>query len=156
MSTPRQRWMLLAFLGACYLVAFFGSLATTSSVGTWYAALERPSWAPPNWLFAPVWTALYAMMAVAAWRVWVRAGWGHEMGLFGAQLTLNLAWSMLFFGGRSPIAGLVDIVALWLLIAATLQAFWRRSVLAGWLMVPYLVWVSFAASLNYAIWRLNR
>ena len=124
----------------------------------WYAALTKPSWTPPGWLFGPVWTVLYLGMAVAAWLVWRQKGLSAARGaltLFGVQLGLNVAWSWLFFGLRNPGLGFVDILSLWVAIAATLVAFWWRSVLAGLLFVPYLAWVTFAAVLNYSIWQSN-
>mgnify|MGYP003390446608 CR=1 FL=1 len=124
--------------------------------GDWYAALKKPSWNPPGWLFGPVWTTLYVMMAVAAWLVW-RSG-GNSRGamiLFFSQLALNFAWSFLFFGARSPWLGLVDIAMLWVALLITTIVFFGKSRAAGLLMAPYLAWVSFAAVLNFTIWRLN-
>jgi tryptophan-rich sensory protein len=154
-----RRWIALALvLLVCLGVGALGSLATTRSIGDWYATLRKPPWNPPNWIFAPVWTALYASMAVAAWMVWLRAGpraaWG-ALGLFVVQLVLNLGWSWLFFGLRNPGAAVLEIALLWVSILVTLLAFRRISPAAGWLMVPYLGWVSFAAALNFTIWRLN-
>lgn len=157
-SFGRQVTVLLVLLAASAVVAWVGANWTASSVGTWYTALEKPSWTPPNFLFGPVWAVLYAAMAVAAWLVWRRGGWWENalaLGLYALQLLLNLFWSGLFFGQRSPFWGLVDISFLWLAILATLVLFFRRSRLAGWLMVPYLLWVTYAAALNFAIWQLN-
>lgn len=151
----RQVLVLAGFVALCLAVAALGGFATFQSVAEWYPTLNKPSWTPPSWLFGPVWTLLYIMMAVAAWLVW-RAGEARAaMILFGAQLLLNLAWSFLFFGARSPVLGLIDIVALWLAIAATIFAFAMRSRLAAFLMLPYLCWVSFATALNASIWMLN-
>lgn len=157
-SFGRQVTVLLVLLAASAVVAWVGATWTASSVGGWYTTLEKPSWTPPDYLFGPVWTLLYAAMAVAAWLVWRRGGWRGNavaLGLYGLQLLLNLVWSGLFFGQRSPFWGLVDITFLWLAILATLVLFFRRSRLAGWLMVPYLLWVTYAGALNFAIWRLN-
>jgi len=161
-SAGRDALALIGFLGACYAAAALGALWTAGSVSTWYPGLSKPSWTPPNWLFGPVWSALYTMMAVAAWLVWrggiVGAGRPAArlgLALFAAQLLLNLAWSGLFFGLQRPDLGFLDIVALWLSIAATAVAFGRVSLTAAGLMVPYLVWVTYAAALNFAIWRLN-
>jgi len=154
----RQLSVLLVFLAASAVVAWVGGMWTASSVGSWYSALDKPSWTPPNFLFGPVWTLLYAAMAVAAWAVWRLGGWRRNpaaLTLYSVQLLLNLLWSGLFFGQRSPFWGLIDISLLWLAILATLVLFFRRSRLAGWLMVPYLLWVSYAGALNFAIWRLN-
>ena len=142
----------------CFAAAGVGGAFTASSVGTRYAELRKPPWNPPNWIFGPVWTALYLSMAVAAWLVWRRAGWpgaATALGLFALQLALNVAWSGLFFGLRSPGAAFVGIIGLWVSILAALVAFWRVAPAAGLLMVPYLAWVTFASALNLAIWRLN-
>lgn len=147
---------LLASLAACFAAAALGGALTATSVGGWYQSLATPSWTPADWVFGPVWTALYAAMAVAAWLVW--RSWGRydtALLIFTVQLGLNVLWSALFFGLQSPGAALVEIVILWLAIAATVVAFWRRSRLAAALMVPYLAWVGYAAALNLALWRLN-
>ena len=153
-------WVGLAgFLGACYAVAGIGGWATARSLGTWYAGLRRPAIAPPNAVFGPVWTVLYALMAVAAWLVWREHGlagaWG-ALVLFGAQLVLNLGWSLTFFGWRRPGWAVVVILALWGVLTATLVVFWLQVPLAGGLLVPYLAWVTFAMALNVEYWRLNR
>ena len=154
-----KRWlMLLFFLFLCYGAAVLGSLWTSSSVGTWYAELRKPSFNPPNWIFAPVWSTLYLLMALSAWLVWRRAGWTgarFALALFFGQLALNVAWSGLFFALRRPGMALVEIVFLLGAIVATALAFRSVSGLAFWLMVPYTVWVAFAALLNFKIWRLN-
>ena len=127
--------------------------------GEWYTQLNKPSFNPPGWVFGPVWSVLYACMGVAAWLVWRRRGrtvarWA--LVLFAVQLALNAAWSPLFFGAHEPGWAFVDIVALWVALAATVVAFFKTQLAAGILMVPYLAWVSFAAVLNAAIWSLNR
>ena len=145
-------------LVACFGAAAVGALFTGPAVSTWYQEIRKPAFSPPQWLFGPVWTALYAMMAVAVWLVWKKgdaAGRNAALALFGAQLALNAAWSPIFFGLRSFGGAFADIVALWLAIVATLVAFLRVSAPAGLLLVPYLAWVSFAAVLNFGIWRLN-
>lgn len=146
------------FLALCLAVSALGGVATASSVGTWYQTLAKPSFNPPDWLFAPVWTTLYFMMAVAGWRVWRRGGLRETwlaLSLFGLQLLLNLTWSILFFGMRSIGAALIEIVVLLLAIIATMVVFWRRDRVAGALFIPYAGWVSFATLLNAALWRLN-
>lgn len=153
-------WQALAlglFGLACFLAAGLGSLFTAASVGSWYAGLAKPSWNPPAWVFGPVWTVLYVMMAVAGWLVWRRPGAASRLALrwFGVQLVLNVGWSAVFFGLRMPGLAFVEILALWLAIVATLTSSWGVSRLAGILLVPYLLWVSFAVALNFAIWRLN-
>jgi len=140
-------------------VGGLGSLATFDAVRTWYPTLTRPVFAPPNWVFGPVWTALYAMMGVASWLVWRapdRPRARHALALYSLQLLLNLAWSWLFFGLRQPLAALVEIVALLTLIALTTLRFAPLSRAAAALMMPYLAWVSFATLLNAGFWWLNR
>ena len=153
-------WQALAlglFYLACFLAAGLGSLFTMVSVGSWYAGLAKPSWNPPAWVFGPVWTVLYAMMAVAGWLVWRRGGPASWLALrwFAVQLVLNVGWSALFFGLQMPGLAFAEILVLWVAIVATLRTSWRVSWPAGVLLVPYLLWVSFAAVLNFAIWRLN-
>lgn len=150
--------VLALFIALCLGVSAAGAWFTSGSVATWYPALRKPVWSPPAWVFGPVWTALYVMMATAAWLVWRKAGLSGApgaLGIFALQLALNAAWSPLFFGLRSPAAGLMDIVALWIAIGVTLFAFWRIVPLAAVLMVPYWLWVSFATALNFALWRMN-
>jgi len=156
MTRPLTNWLMLgAFLAACFGVAALGGLFTAPAVRAWYPALAKPSWTPPSWLFGPVWTVLYAMMAVAAWLVWKRAGWNSALLLFAVQLALNGLWSPVFFGLHRPDWGFAVIVALWLAIAGTAAAFWKTSMPAGVLFLPYLAWVSYATVLNFALWRLN-
>lgn len=150
-------------LAACLLAtataAAIGGLATVGGVRDWYPTLKKPAWNPPAWLFGPVWTLLYAMMGVAAWCVVRRDGVANSrlaLLAYGGQLALNALWSILFFFLRSPLAALADIAALWTAILATAGLFHARDRLAGWLLAPYLLWVSFAAALNFALWRLNR
>ncbi len=159
-TAPKRRGnellALAALLGASAFVAVAGGLVTATSVGDWYAGLAKPTFSPPNWLFGPVWTTLYVMMAVAAWRVWKKAGVDKELALYGGQLILNLIWSFLFFGLKLPGLALLEILLLWLAIAATALVFLERDRIAAALMLPYWAWVSFAAVLNGAIWALNR
>ena len=157
-SKLRQFVGLGVFVAVCLSAAGIGSVFTASSVKDWYVNLRKPSWTPPGWLFGPVWTVLYLSMAVAAWLAWRRGGLSGApaaMVLFGVQLALNAAWSSLFFGLRSPGWAFVEIVLLWLAIAATTVLLWRVSAWAGSLMLPYWLWVTFAAGLNYSIWRMN-
>jgi translocator protein len=149
---------LLVAIVVCFAAAGVGSLATMDAIPTWYAALRKPSWNPPNWVFGPVWSLLYLMMAVAAWQVWRTAGWPGArpaLGLFAVQLLLNVGWSVVFFGLHRPGWAFAEIVVLWCAILATLLAFRAVSPVAALLLVPYLLWVSFASALNLAIWRLN-
>lgn len=148
---------LVAWLVASFIAAGIGGAATVTA-GTFYAQLVRPEWAPPSWVFGPVWTVLYALMGIAAWLVWREAGFRAArtgLILFVAQLALNALWSWLFFGWHRGALAFADIVLLWALIVATLVAFWRVKPLAGALLVPYLLWVSFAMALNYSVWQLN-
>lgn len=146
-------------LAVCVAVAFSAaSLGAVFTPGAWYQALHKPSWNPPSWIFGPVWTALYASMGIAAWLVWRRGGWRRQrraLSLFVVQLALNAAWTPIFFGWHAMGIAFVEIVVLWIAIAATLVAFWREHTLAGVLLLPYLAWVSFAAVLNFTVWRLN-
>ncbi|HOW72801.1 MAG TPA: tryptophan-rich sensory protein [Phycisphaerae bacterium] len=153
-----QGAVLVLCVVVCFAAAAIGAAVTGPSVPGWYASLNKPSWTPPSWVFGPVWSLLYLLMGISAWQVWRRTGLRAAtvpLALFGIQLLLNAAWSGLFFGLRSPGAALLDIVLLWCAILGTVIAFWRRSAPAGWLMLPYLAWVSFAVALNLAIWNLN-
>ena len=155
---PDNQWLVLAgFLALCLAVSGLAGFATSQSITTWYLTLQKPSWTPPGWLFGPVWTVLYLMMAVAAWRVWRKVG--NKAGaliLFYVQLALNFAWTFSFFAAQSPALGLLNIIALWLAIAACMVAFRNHDRVAMLLMLPYIAWVSFASALNFAIWLLNR
>lgn len=143
-------WLALSFSAA--------SMGALFMPGAWYAGLNKPSWNPPSWVFGPVWSMLYTMMAVAAWLVWRRGGFlvqRRALVLFLIQLALNAAWTPLFFGLHLPGIAFWEMLLLWAAIAATWFAFFRANLLAGWLLVPYLAWVSFAAVLNFTLWRLN-
>jgi tryptophan-rich sensory protein len=147
---------LIVCIAVCLGAAGLGSLLTTPALRPWYAGLSKPHWTPPNWLFGPVWTILFFTMAIAAWLVWGRVGLtAAPMQLFLLQLLLNVAWSALFFRLRSPGLAFAEIVMLWFAILTTSIEFWRAVPAAGWLLLPYLVWVSYAAALNFSIWRLN-
>ncbi len=157
-AEPCKGAVILALIGwlvVCFAAASLGGLFLP---GAWYAQLQKPRWNPPNWIFGPVWTLLYALMAVAAWLVWRRGGFAVQrtaLRWFLLQLFLNALWSPLFFGLHKPSLGFADILLLWLALLATVAAFWKARPLAGWLLLPYLVWVSFAAVLNLALWTLN-
>jgi benzodiazapine receptor len=154
-SAPSSLVGLLGFVIAVTAAALIGTLAVSSATQE-YASLIRPAWAPPSWLFGPVWTVLYATMAVAAWLVWRRVGLDRALVPFAVQLLLNAAWTPLFFGAGRYGWALVDIVALWLAIAVTIVVFWRVSRPAALLLVPYWLWVTFASALNASILALNR
>jgi tryptophan-rich sensory protein len=154
-SGARRYLALAGWLLACFAAASLGGVFMP---GEWYAALKKPAWNPPGWIFGPVWTALYTMMAVAAWLVWQRGGFVSQrrpLTLFLAQLALNAAWTPLFFGLHFPGLAFAELMLLWAAIAATLASFRGVSRAASWLFAPYLAWVSFAAALNFALWRLN-
>ena len=160
MSNKLRELLALAIAIALPLaVGGLSSLATTSSIPTWYRQLNKPPWTPPGWLFGPVWTLLYVSMGVAAWLVWRRgtkeAGVPGALGLFALQIALNGVWTVIFFGLRAPGWALAEIVVLWAAIVATTVQFYRLRPAAGLLLVPYLLWVSFAVVLNAAIRRLN-
>lgn len=148
---------LAAWLALSFIAAAIGGVASIQA-GAFYTQLERPGWAPPAGVFGPVWTALYLLMAIAAWLVWrIEGFWAARMALalFVVQLAVNALWSWLFFGWHRGALAFADVVLLWVLILATLAAFWRTSRAAGALLIPYLLWVSFAAALNYSVWQLN-
>jgi tryptophan-rich sensory protein len=156
-SSPQRHPLiaLLGWLGLCFAASISGIVVSTTG---WYEGLNKPSWNPPGWVFGPVWTALYVMMAVAAWRVWQRGGWKAQrlpLGLFLIQFLLNAMWSPLFFGMNRPDLAFAEILLLWCALAVTLVMFWRVRRSAGILLIPYLVWVTFAAVLNFTIWQLN-
>lgn len=150
---------LAACVVLCELAGIVGSLATLPAIPTWYAALAKPEFAPPNWVFGPAWTLLYLLMGVALYFVWMKGlekpGVKKSVGVFGLQLLLNVAWSFLFFGLKSPLLGLFGIVLLAGAIARTIREFYAVSRPAGWLLVPYLAWTLFATLLNYSVLKMN-
>ena len=154
-----MRWFsLICWIGICFAVASVSGSWTASEIPGWYRTLNRPSIAPPNWVFGPVWTMLYAIMAVAAWQVWESPASPMRtagLALFLIQLILNFAWSLIFFRHHAIGAALVEIVVMWAAIGATTLVFGRVSSSAAWLMAPYWAWVTFATVLNAAFWRLN-
>jgi len=159
LSIPTQIVGLCISILICFACAGVGSSATIPQLEVWYAGLNKPTWNPPNWIFAPVWTTLFAMMGVSAWLVWRTTGFSKgrfPLSWFGIQLALNVGWSILFFGCQRPGFALIEILLLWLAIAITTNLFLRHSKFAAGLMMPYLCWVSFATVLNFAIWSLNR
>lgn len=157
LSGQRQLVGFIGWLATCFVAAAIGGLASVQS-STFYLSLERPAWAPPAAVFGPVWSVLYGSMAIAAWLVWRESGWRHArtaLLLFLAQLALNAVWSWLFFAWHLGLLAFIDILLLWALIVATVVAFWRIRPLAGALLIPYLLWVSFAMALSYTVWQLN-
>lgn len=156
-STWKQVGLAALFILVCQAVGLAGAL--TTDTGAWYDALDKPAFTPPGWLFGPVWTLLYALMGIAAFLVWrqgtERPDVRRALGLFVAQLVLNGIWTPVFFGAESAAGGAVVIVALWVVLLLTVVAFFRIERVAGWLLVPYLLWVSYAAALNLTIWAMN-
>jgi benzodiazapine receptor len=157
---PVQSIKLAASVVLCMLAGFIGSIFTTPKISGWYAGIAKPSFTPPGWLFGPVWTFLYLLMGIALYLVWRKGlaaqGVKAALAVFFAQLVLNALWSYAFFGAESPLAGLVVIVALWAMIVASIAAFAPVSRAAAVLLVPYILWVSFATLLNASIYLLNR
>ncbi|WP_294532860.1 TspO/MBR family protein [uncultured Rhodoblastus sp.] len=154
---PPRRAALLA-VGLVFFDSLIGQLATFPNLVPWYAGLQKPGFSPPNSVFGPVWALLYALMALAFWRILIlpeQPGRKTAIGLFLAQLAFNVLWPWAFFAAHSPVLGLIDIVPQTLLVGATLTLFWRLDRLAGLCLAPLLLWVGFAAALNFAIWRLN-
>jgi len=156
----KSHWLpLIIFLLAAFTAAAIGGGSTAASVREWYPDLNKPSWNPPSWVFGPAWTLLYTLMSIATWRIWLRRaeipGATTTLRLHGLQLILNALWSILFFGIRHPDLALIEIVILWLLLATLQFRLYRQDRLAALLWAPYLAWVTFAASLNAAIWWLN-
>jgi len=157
-SPPPARHLLRGFVGwlaLCFAASITGVFVSTTG---WYAGLHKPAWNPPAWVFGPAWTLLYVLMAVAAWLVWREGGWKRQrlpLGLFLLQWLLNALWTPLFFGLHRSGLAFVEIIFLWLVLAATLRLFWQVRKAAGVLLVPYLAWVTFAAMLNFTIWRFN-
>jgi benzodiazapine receptor len=153
-------WRLIISIFICQLAGIIGSVFTTPQISTWYATLKKPSFSPPNWLFGPVWITLFVLMGISLFLVW-RKGSDTQfvkngLIIFGIQLAFNILWSIAFFGLKSPISGLFVIVILWITILLTILQFSKITELAAMLLVPYIVWVSFAAILNLSLYSLNR
>ncbi|TNE49467.1 MAG: tryptophan-rich sensory protein [Deltaproteobacteria bacterium] len=151
-------WMLAAFATVSFAAAGINGYFTSLSIQTWYPTLVKPAWNPPNWLFGPVWTLLFFCIAIAGWLVWRSKGFqaaALPLTIFGVQLLLNAGWSWCFFGLQNPGLAFVEILFLWASILATILTFWPISPVAGALLIPYQLWVSFAAFLNFTIWKLN-
>ena len=157
LSVQKQIIGLIGWLAVCYCASAIGAVASIQAK-SFYAQLVQPNWSPPAWVFGPVWTTLYTMMGVAAWLIWRSGGFRKNrqaLTLFLIQLAINSLWSWLFFVWYLGVLAFADIIVLWILIAATIVSFWRVRPLAGALLIPYLLWLSFAAVLNYSLWRLN-
>jgi tryptophan-rich sensory protein len=143
----------------CQLAGILGSFFTAPAITTWYATINKPAFNPPNWIFAPVWTLLFLLMGISLYLIWEKGLENEKVKkaifYFAIQLLLNIGWSFLFFGLRSPLAGFLEIIILWLAILMTIIKFYRISKPAGLLLLPYILWVSFAAFLNFSVWQLN-
>lgn len=156
-ADERRAWSrsgVVVIVVACLAAEVVGGLVTAASVESWYPTLPKPGWTPPNWVFGPVWTALYLMMAAAASLVWLardRDDVCCPLTAFGLQLAANLLWSVLFFGLENPLLGFLDVLVLWGLVGLTVVQFWGVSAVAGGLLVPYWLWVTYAAALNGSI-----
>jgi len=157
--TKKDLFKLILSLIICQLAGFVGSLFTSPSIPTWYAYLNKPSFNPPNWVFSPVWISLFVTMGISLFLVWQKTLRSPEVRVallwFAVQLVLNMLWSIIFFGLKSPFFAFVEIIFLWIAILITIIKSFRVSGLAGVLLIPYILWVSFAAVLNFSIWNLN-
>lgn len=173
MRKEEHKWSALALsLATPFVAATVGGIATNSSLSSWYQQLRKPDWNPPSWLFGPVWSTLYLLMGLASWLVWrqreSKSGWlgivskdNHAevdgaLRLYGIQLIFNALWSIIFFGLRRVDWALAEVLVLWSLILSTLTRFYRIDRRAGWLLVPYQLWTTFATILNFTVWRMNR
>lgn len=150
---PKKTPLLLFSVGLCLGAGIIGSFFTVSAIPNWYATLNKPSFSPPNWIFGPVWTVLYIMMGVSLYLIWAKK---KIPAVFWVQLILNALWSVIFFGLKNPLLAMVNILALWIAIVLTIKSFYKINKLAGNLLIPYILWVSFATFLNYNIWILNK
>ncbi len=148
-------WKLIISIIIPFLASIIGSLFTTSSVSTWYVELIKPSFNPPSWVFGPVWTTLYLLMGISLYLVWTTKFDRKAFTVFGIQLFLNALWSVLFFGLRNPLLAFIEIILLWIAIIATIILFYRINKKAAYLLIPYILWVSFAAILNLSLYLLN-
>ncbi|MEK6969392.1 MAG: TspO/MBR family protein [Nanoarchaeota archaeon] len=152
-------WKLAISIVVCQLAGFIGSFFTVSSVSTWYLTLNKPFFNPPSWLFGPVWISLYFLMGISLYLIWKKGIKNKQsktaVSLFGVQLILNSLWSILFFGLRSPLFAFIEIITLWIAIILTIKYFYKISKVASYLLIPYMLWVSFAAILNFFIFYLN-
>ncbi len=152
-------WKLTASIMICQLAGIIGSFFTVASISNWYLTLNKPTFNPPNWIFSPVWVALFALMGISFYLIWNKGIKSRQskiaVMLFGVQLLLNIVWSILFFGLRSPLLAFIEIIFLWIAILLTIVYFYRISKTASYLLIPYLVWVSFAGVLNFFLFYLN-
>ncbi len=158
-NTVRSYPVLAAAILFCLVAGSLGSLVTITGPGSWYETLQKPFFAPPNWVFAPVWITLFVLMGIALYLVWESGTEKREVkiaiGIFGVQFFFNIIWSFLFFYLRSPLLGLIDILILWVMIIVTIWAFYRVKKSAAYLLIPYITWVTLASALNGAIYFMN-
>lgn len=151
---------LVASIVICQLAGFLGSFFTTPAIPTWYATLKKPFFTPPNWIFGPVWVSLFLLMGISFFIIWQKKldhpAAKNAIIFFFVQLILNIFWSIAFFEFQSPLTGLIDILLLWAAIFLTIRSFFQISKTAGFLLIPYILWVSFAALLNFSLWILNK
>ncbi len=149
--------MLVLFILICQFAGIIGSVFTAPSIPAWYASINKPDFNPPNWIFAPAWTTLFLLMGIALYLIWEKGIKKNRIAIyvFSAQLILNVVWSLLFFGLQNPFLAFIEIIILWIAILATIILFYRIRREAGLILIPYIVWVSFAALLNYSVWVLN-
>jgi tryptophan-rich sensory protein len=148
-------YKLIISLVICLAAGFIGSIFTTPAIGAWYATLHKPAFNPPNWIFGPVWTILFILMGLAFYLVWQKPNNKKALIIFVIQLVLNIAWSFCFFYLQNPLAGLLEIVVLWIFILLTIINFYKIYQPTAYLLIPYILWVSFAVVLNYYLYRLN-
>lgn len=150
---------LAAAILLCVLAGSLGSLVTITGPGSWYSSLEKPFFAPPNWLFAPMWITLFVLMGIALYLIWESGTERRDvrvaLGIFGLQFLLNILWSFLFFGMKSPLLGFIDILLLWVMILFTIRAFYQVKKSAAYFLIPYIAWVTLASALNGAIYFMN-
>lgn len=154
-NSPSPLRQALALAGFVLITFCAPLLSVFAKPDSWYADLTKPEWNPPSWIFGPVWTLLYLMMAVAAWLVWKRVGWHRALVFYFIQLLLNAAWTPIFFGAHELGWALVVIILMWFAILLTIRTFFQISKPAGWMLAPYLAWVTFATFLNFTLWRMN-
>ncbi len=157
--SPEKILKLIAAIVICNLAGFIGAIFTTPNIPTWYASINKPFFTPPNWVFAPAWTTLFVLMGIALYLVWDKTGFREKgriaLYVFAGQLALNILWSVLFFGLQSPMTAFLEIVVLWIAILFTIMKFREIDRKAGYILIPYIAWVSFAALLNLSVWLLN-
>jgi len=156
--SKKYLFSLLISILVVFSAGFIGSLFTTPNISTWYAFINKPSFSPPNWLFAPAWTLLYILMAISAFLIWQERDnlkTKQALTFYGIQLILNTLWSIIFFGMHNPGLASLEIIILWLFILITLIKFYKINKTAGLLFIPYLLWVSFASILNLFVWMIN-